>query len=67
MHGTLGDRRRQVGWVALLATLWTAVTYFKANIFTRRPFLKRRLVNIAATDRKHGRSIVSADRYGRNA
>lgn len=53
----------QAGWVALMAGLWTAVTYFKANIFARQPLLKLLVLNIvwtaclclfAATDRRHG-------------
>jgi hypothetical protein len=53
----------QAGWVALMAVLWTAVTYFKANIFAHRPLVKLLVLNIiwtaciclfAATDRRHG-------------
>jgi hypothetical protein len=53
----------QAGWVALMAALWTAVIYFKANILARRPFVRLLVLNIvmtaclcifAATDRKHG-------------
>ena len=55
----------QAGWVALFAALWTAITYFKSNIFARRPFVKLLVLNIiwtaclcffAATDWKHGPS-----------
>jgi hypothetical protein len=55
----------QAGWVALIAILWTAVTYFKSNIFARRPFVKLFVLNIiwtaclclfAATDWRHGPS-----------
>ncbi|HTW53071.1 MAG TPA: hypothetical protein VME45_14360 [Stellaceae bacterium] len=53
----------QAGWVAFMASLWTAVTYFKAPIFAGRPFVKLLILNIiwtaclclfAATDRRHG-------------
>jgi hypothetical protein len=48
-----------------MAVLWTAVTYFKSNIFARRPFVKLLSLNIvwtaclclfAATDWRHGSS-----------
>lgn len=53
----------QAGWVALMAVLWTAVTYYKTNVFARRPFVKLLALNViwtaclclfAATDRTHG-------------
>jgi hypothetical protein len=55
----------QAGWVALMAVVWTAVTYFKTSIFARRPFVKLLALNIictaclclfAAIDRTHGPS-----------
>jgi hypothetical protein len=48
-----------------MTALWTAITYFKTDIFARRPFVKLLVLNIiwtaclclfAATDWTHGRS-----------
>ena len=55
----------QAGWAALIAAMWTAVTYFKADILAQRPFIKLVVLNIictacvclfAATDWTHGPS-----------